>query len=151
MKKGFIHEKLYQKIIGLLPIACVDLVIRNKNSSLLVKRKENPERNKWWFPGGRILLNESLKSAAKRKLREELNVKNFKKIEFLGVKETKFKKGRFGKPIYSINNVFLVELKEKEISNISPDRTISEFKWFNVIRKGLHPYLKKFLKSAGFK
>jgi colanic acid biosynthesis protein WcaH len=151
MSKNFISENLYQKIISLIPISCVDLVIKKNDSFLLVKRLENPAKNQWWFPGGRILFNESRQQAVKRKLKEELNIKNPQRIKFLGVGETKFKKGKFNKPIHTINNVFLVELTKKESTGIRSDPTIAQCKWFNSIQKGFHPYLKKFLKLAGFK
>ena len=151
MKKKFIPEKLYKEITACIPICCVDLVIKKNNSFLLVKRLENPAKNKWWLPGGRVLFNESLKSAVKRKLREELNIRKFRVIKFLGVGETKFKKGRFNRPVYTIGNVFLVKLTEKECTNIQPDRTIAEHKWFNKIQKEFHPYTRKFLRLAKFK
>ncbi len=150
MRKEIIPENLYQKIITLLPICCVDIIVKKDKSFLLVKRLENPAKNQWWFPGGRLLFNESLLQAVKRKFKEELNIEKFKKIKFLGIKETKFKKGKFGQPVYSINNVFLVSLAEKECFNIRADKTIAEYKWFNNIQKGFHPYIKKFLKLAKF-
>ena len=73
--KKLIPEKLYQKIVNVIPVCCVDLVIKKNNQFLLVKRLEDPARSKWWFPGGRVLFNESLKNAVKRKLREELNIR----------------------------------------------------------------------------
>lgn len=147
MGTKFIPEKLYKKIISYIPICCVDLVIKMDNSFLLVKRLESPAKNKWWFPGGRILFNESLKSAVKRKLKEELNIKRGKKIKFLGVGETKFKKGRFNKPIHTINIVFLVELGKREADSIRANRTISQYKWFHDLPRGTHPYIKRFLKK----
>lgn len=148
MKKKFIPEKLYKKIVNSIPICCIDLVIKTDNSFLLVKRLENPAKNKWWFPGGRVLFNESLKSAVKRKLKEELNIRKIQGIKFLGVEETRFRKGRFNRPVYTINNVFLIKLSKKECSNIRPDQTIAGYRWFNSFQKGFHPYIKKFLKLA---
>ena len=73
MKKKIIPQKLYQKMIEFLPIPCVDSVIKKNDSFLLIKRLEKPEKNQWWFPGGRIMLNESLNQTVRRKLKEELN------------------------------------------------------------------------------
>lgn len=151
MKKEFIPKNLYKKIVETVPMACVDLVVKRKNSFLMLKRKENPAKDKWWFPGGRVFFNESLNSAVRRKLKEEINIKKPKKIELLGVGETKFKKGRFNKPYHSINSVFLAEIKEKEASKIKINSTSSNYKWFQKIPKGLNPYLKHFLGKANFK
>ncbi len=150
MNKNIISENLYKKIIHNVPLCCVDIIVKKGNLFLLVKRTEKPVKDKWWFPGGRVLFNESLKNTAKRKLKEELNIKNFEKMKFLGVKELKFRKGDFGKPVYSIVNVFLVEINEKQSNNIQVDDTASEYKWFSKIQKSFHPYLKRFLRLSGF-
>lgn len=151
MKKNFIPKNLYKKIIGLVPICCVDLVVKQGNKFLLVKRVEYPVKNKWWFPGGRVLFGESLKGAVLRKLREEINVKKAKEIKFLGIGELKFKRGIFDGPIHSIICLFLVEIGKNRINNIKTDRTSSQARWFHFIQRNFSSYLKKNLKLAGFK
>ncbi len=129
----------------------VDLVVKKGNSFLMVKRAENPVKGKWWFPGGRLLFNEKLREVVKRKLKEEVNIRNFGRSKFLGAKELSFKKGIFKKPIYGVANVFLVEVAEKDCRNIQVDKTSVNYKWFKEIESGFHPYLKEFLRLAGFK
>ncbi|MCK4781625.1 NUDIX domain-containing protein [Candidatus Parcubacteria bacterium] len=148
MSKNFIPENLYKKIIHNIPLCCIDIVVKMNNSFLLIKRTEEPVKNKWWSPGGRVLFNEKLETAVKRKLKDELNIKRIKNIEFLGTQEMKFKKGDFGKPVFCISNVFLVEIDKKQADNIQIDNTSSEFRWFNSIPKNIHPYLKKILKKS---
>lgn len=150
MRTKFIPHNLYKKIINLIPICCMDLVVKKGDSFLLIKRLENPAKNKWWFPGGRILFNETLDQAVKRKLKEELNIRNFRIVKFLGVKEIGFKKGKYNQPIYNIANVFLVELPEKEEPIVKMDKTMSEYKWFNVVQNNFDPYIKEFLNLSGF-
>lgn len=152
MKKDFIPQDLYKKIISLIPICCVDLVIKKGNSFLLVKRLENPAKNKWWVPGGRILFNETIIGAVKRKLKEEvgIHIKDSLRVESLGVKEIGFKKGKYHQPVYSIVHIFLVELLKREEINIKMDATMSSYKWFNAIQSNFDPYIKKCLKKAGF-
>jgi ADP-ribose pyrophosphatase YjhB (NUDIX family) len=71
-----IRSDTYAKIIGLIPILCVDGIIRNsKNQVLLVKRNNEPLKGKWWVPGGRVHKGESLERAFRRKMREELGLK----------------------------------------------------------------------------
>jgi ADP-ribose pyrophosphatase YjhB (NUDIX family) len=41
---------------------------------LLLKRKNEPAKGKWWFPGGRVYRGETRKEAAQRKLREECSL-----------------------------------------------------------------------------
>ena len=151
MNKNFIPKKLYRKIVNLVPICWVDLVIKKGNSFLLVKRLEKPVKGKWWFPGGRVYWGETLIQTAKRKLKEELNIKSFPKIKFLGVQELSYKKGIYNQPMFGIANVFLVGLKEKDCTNIQVDKTSAGYEWFKKIEKGSSPYLKKFLKLSSFK
>lgn len=68
----FIEENLYAEIIKSMPIPCVDLIVMDQRSRiLLLKRKNEPASNQWWFPGGRVLFNELRSEAVRRKLKEE--------------------------------------------------------------------------------
>ncbi len=62
----------YAKITKVLPILCIDVILTDeKGRFLLVKRENEPKRNKWWLVGGRVLKGESLRHAVRRKVREE--------------------------------------------------------------------------------
>lgn len=60
------------------PALSVDIVIFQKQLNdlkvLLIKRKNHPYIGKWAFPGGFLDINEDLKDAAYRELREETSV-----------------------------------------------------------------------------
>jgi colanic acid biosynthesis protein WcaH len=76
-KSEFIPVPLYNKILRVLPIVCVDLlVINEKNEILLLKRKNDPAKGEWWFPGGRVYHGEQRMDAAKRKLFEECGLRS---------------------------------------------------------------------------
>lgn len=67
-----IEQELYDQILRVMPIPCVDLLITDDlGCVLLVKRKNDPMKDHWWFPGGRVLFNETREQAARRKLYEE--------------------------------------------------------------------------------
>jgi len=152
MKKSFIPEKLYKKIIKNIPICCVDVLVINKNRFLLVQRKKEPAKDKWWFPGGRLLFNESLKAGLKRKLKEELGIKKIKTIKFLAVGETKFKKGYFNFPVHSINVTFLAKIDDFQVKKINLDIAYHiKYEWFKKIPSKVDSYIKNFLKLANFK
>lgn len=68
----FIEETLYAEFVQSMPISCVDLVVMDQAGRiLLLKRKNEPASNQWWFPGGRVLFNEIRSEAVRRKLKEE--------------------------------------------------------------------------------
>ncbi|KKU85877.1 MAG: NUDIX hydrolase [Parcubacteria group bacterium GW2011_GWA2_47_9] len=151
MRKKFIPAKLYSQITDSVPISCADMVIKRNQSFLLVKRRENPAKNQWWLAGGRIAFGEKMLDTAKRKLKEELNIKSFSKIKPLGTAEIIFPENAFGHKEHDIINVFLVELNKKDSSRIKPDKTMYGYQWFLKIEKNFHPHIKKYLGIAGFK
>lgn len=71
-----IEKDLYDRILRVMPIPCVDLFVTDSSGKvLLVKRKNYPMKGYWWFPGGRVLFNETRHQAACRKLQEECGLK----------------------------------------------------------------------------
>ena len=112
--------KLYKKIIDVLPIFCVDVVIKYKGKVLLVKRKNAPAKGKWWLPGGRIFKGETIEKAAKRKMKEELGI-NIKIIKSLGYFEKHFKENEFNLKS-GIHTISIVILAEPLSLNIKLDR-----------------------------
>src|SRR3989339_499370 len=67
-----ISREKYKDILEKIPICCVDLLIHEGKKILLIKRNEEPEKNKWALIGGRIHKKESLIGAVKRKAIEEI-------------------------------------------------------------------------------
>lgn len=90
-----IPHSLYKKMVDMLPVACVDVIVIHKGKYLLVKRKNEPEKGKWWLPGGRILKGEKLIEAVERKIKEELGIK-IKDLRPLGYYEGFFRQNEFG-------------------------------------------------------
>lgn len=50
----FIPENDYKKILSTMPILCVDLIIFFDGKCLLLKKKNEPAKGQYWFPGGRV-------------------------------------------------------------------------------------------------
>ncbi|MDO8536764.1 MAG: NUDIX domain-containing protein [bacterium] len=142
-----IPRAFYKKVHATMPIVCVDLVVKRGKEFLLVKRKNNPLRGEWFFPGGRVLKNETLKNAALRKLKEETGLGG-KVKKFFGTGEH-FENGYFaGIQTHIITFVFLVETAGRLVSI---DAQSAGFSWRNSIAPSLKPYIKDFLRKAGFK
>ncbi len=146
-----IPTKLYRSIHRVLPIVCVDLVVSDpqRKNFLLVKRKNQPERGKWYLLGGRIFKNERLASAARRKLKGEIGLRG-KIVTQLGIHEYFSKTGYFpGTNSHTIIVVFLAVVRP-HANSVKLDSQSSDLRWFRRIDPGWHPYVKKFLKCAGF-
>jgi len=136
----------YKEFHRLMPILCVDVVLVQNNSFLLLKRKNAPVRGEWWFPGGRVLRDELLADAAKRKIREETGLESEEPI-MLEVDETLFPDGPFGWSTHTVNIVFRANTVKGEVKI---DNQSEEFQWFEKIDESWSEYVKKFLKKAGF-
>lgn len=146
-----IPRELYRKIHKLLPLVCVDAVVVNlsKKQFLLVRRKNEPQKGAWWFSGGRIFKNEKLADAVLRKVKQEVGLPARAK-EQLGTYEFFSKTGYFKDTnTHTIIVVYLVEVSANE--KVMFDWQSSDSKWFTKINRNWNPYLKRYLKQAGFK
>ena len=117
----------YKTILANMPIVCVDLIIINNGKFLLLKRNNEPAKGEFWFPGGRILKLETIKSAALRKAKLEVNLDcNFHKV--ISVEETIFdKKSDMSTTVHTINIV--CKLTTDNIKEIKLDHFHSNFIW----------------------
>jgi len=117
---------------------------------LLIRRKIDPFKNEWWFPGGRVYKNEKLEKAAVRKAYEEasLKVSVDKKV---GAYETMFETGPYNNlnnGVHTINVCFLVRPVDKGL-RVKIDETSFDYKWIGKIEDNLNPYIKNALRDAG--
>ncbi|MBU6500529.1 MAG: NUDIX domain-containing protein [Patescibacteria group bacterium] len=143
-----IPEALYRKIVGVMPIPCVDAVIVRGKKFLLGKRINKPAKGQWFVIGGRVLKGESLEAAVRRHVQTETGISGVKVKKFLIAAPTMFKNSAQGPSSHTINSVFLVELSEKKLLLNNENEKL---KWFSRIDKNWHPYVKNVLQLAGFK
>lgn len=61
----------YIAIYGKVPRLCVDLIIRDGERILFSLRDIDPGKGSWHFPGGTVLMGESLSDAVRRIAKEE--------------------------------------------------------------------------------
>ncbi len=150
-EKGFLKKDLYKKVYNVAPIFCVDIVAVCGNEFLLGKRENEPEKGKWFLPGGRIYKMEPFEKAVARKVKEELGIRVAKKdFKFLTLGTVMSKKAPFGDgPFHAAIGVYKVNIKKKDL--VRADSQHSELRWFTTIDKKWHPYVKESLHAAGFK
>lgn len=136
----FIEKNKYDEIISIFPRACVDiLIIDEQQHVLLLLRKNQPEKDKWWFPGGRIHFGESRLEAARRKVKEEcgLDVAHLRELAtfdlFFETSGTKF---------HDVTILFKTVVTSQ--SPVRTDCQSKDYGWFSsqtIKTLSLHPYV----------
>lgn len=80
-----ISDETYATILDNCVIACSDVIVKCDENILFLKRKIEPRKGKYWVIGGRMIAGESPLEAAKRKLKQELNLDiDLTRIRYLG-------------------------------------------------------------------
>ncbi len=124
-----------------MPVVCVDAVIMNElGEYLLVKRKNEPLKNKLWMVGGRLHKDELTKDAIKRKIKEEVGISSGV-IKYLGHFEEFFEKTeqKISGKFHSISFVYLVFIDSK--TDIKIDKQSLDYKWVKKLPKIFGKYL----------
>lgn len=132
---NFIPSEKYAQILEVLPILCVDIVIKNFNREyLLVKRVNEPLKGKWWVIGGRVIKGETLEDAAIRKIEEEVGLR-VSTVKPIGYYEDIAHTNRFGSstPLHSVSIVFITEVDN--FKQVKLDSQSSEWKSSHEIPK----------------
>jgi colanic acid biosynthesis protein WcaH len=141
-----IESEFYNKIRAVIPIVCVDLLVTNHQGEyLLVKRSRAPAKGSWWFPGGRILKDETWKDACFRKAKEELGIA-LRLGQLVSLEESIFSEEK--PAIHTVNIV--VHMFFDETEKIVLDEAHTEYSWCNRINNNLNPCIKNSLIRFGF-
>lgn len=128
-----IDPKDYKKIVELMPIMVIDYLIYENDKSnniLLVKRNNEPLKDQWWVPGGRIFKNESVNKSSKRILRKETGIikSDLKYLNFIGYYEAQYPKSEWDTDTHTISLIFEGTLKS-ELTPIVLDNQSSKYKF----------------------
>ncbi|MBW1669568.1 MAG: NUDIX domain-containing protein [Deltaproteobacteria bacterium] len=139
MDQRWIEEPMYTKIKQLMPLPCVDLLVTNKGSLLLTLRNNEPGKDLWFTPGGRIFKDETLEEAVKRVLSMETGLQP---INITQISTTSH--------IWPIaNTVTTYNRVEVNTDKVKPDEQHREYRWINKMEDDLHPYLAEMIKNTG--
>ena len=138
-RKGWISESLYNTIRALMPIATVDLLVMHKERLLLMLRNNEPGKDLWFTPGGRIFLREEIDQAVHRVLREETGLTSLK-IERKGVMEHIWPNAE------SITVFYRVDVAEENVVMNDEHRS---YRWISELEPELNIYVKEMVKKAG--
>jgi len=143
MNTEFIPQDLYDNIMDLMPIICVDGIIKKENGILLLLRDNEPEKNKWWFPGGRLLKGEKLEEGIVRKVKEETGL-TCEVIDMIDITQTDFKTGPNGIPVHTVNVCFTLKIKNGKLSLNNEHK---KWGWFMEAPEDSHLVIKDIFKK----
>jgi ADP-ribose pyrophosphatase YjhB (NUDIX family) len=125
----FIPEQEYKQILHYSINLCVDVLLRYDFRYLLIKRLEEPCKNVYWPIGGRVHKLESSEQAARRKIKEEVNLDFTGELAPIGFYEDIYEKNNFGTgPYHTLSTVWLGHITKEQYKSISLDDTSSDFK-----------------------
>ena len=113
---GYISDIEYDNIYSKVPRLCVDLVIKNSNGVLLIKRKTQPYKNKYHLAGGRVRFRETIADAVNRVAISELGV-NVSVVKMVGFMEF-IREVQGNSKRHSISIVFNVKPSKEPINGI---------------------------------
>ena len=141
-----IPDEIYEMVLRSMPIACVDLIVCNSASEiLLVRRTNEPARGEWWFPGGRIHFGETREDAVRRQLMKECGLQGVD-VEELWTLDVILPLDSSDRVSHGITTIYAVTAQAP--ADVTLDDQASEFEWRQVAdwrEKSLHPIVRQVL------
>jgi len=143
-----LETKTFSDIIQNTPLISIDLIVTNhENQVLLGKRVNEPAKNFWFVPGGRIYKDESLEQAYKRIVQNELGINNnIPLANFYGLYEHFYDNNVFNNE-FSTHYIVLAH-KLMVSTEIKVNNQHEAYRWFEVdellTNSETHPYTKAY-------
>ena len=134
-----IEAGLFDKIKKQMPIPCVDLLVTHKNSLLLMLRNNEPAKDLWFTPGGRIYRNEKLIDTVKRVLPYETGLQPTKITQVSTM-------SHIWPEAHTVTTYFRVEVDSDEVKL---DEQHRDYRWIDQMEDGLHPIIVEMIENSG--
>ncbi|MDC3135377.1 NUDIX domain-containing protein, partial [Prochlorococcus sp. AH-716-J09] len=138
-------------------VTTIDLCIVRNKKILLGKRRNNPAKDFYFVPGGRIMKGETIDNALTRIIKVETGIsisrKENKKTNFLGVFEHFYEENFLGNKEFSSQYIVLAYLLDaNSLSTINHDIFMhqhSDLIWYDITRKkidiNIHEYSTNYI------
>lgn len=145
-----LSETDFESVIKNTPLISIDFVIKNDSGDVLLGRRlNNPAKNYWFVPGGRIRKDERIADAFIRLLSEELGRGNdFKASSFIGVYQHFYENNVFNSDCSTHYIVLAYELLWNIELNKLPRNQHASYEWVNIekmlLRDDVHQYTKDY-------
>jgi len=134
-----IEPKLYDKIKESMPLPCVDLLVNYNGNLLLTLRNNEPGKDLWFTPGGRIFKDEKLEDTVKRVLSMETGLQptNITQISTMS---------HMWPEVHTVTTYYKVEA---DSDKVKLDEQHRDHRWINKMEDDLHPYLAEMIENTG--
>lgn len=133
--KKMLSDTEFAEVIKNTPLVSIDLIIKNREGKILLGRRNNePAKNYWFVPGGRIYKNETISQAFKRISKNELNIDiDFKDARLIGPFDHIYTTNMFNNSEFGTHYVALAyEITIKSSLGLLKDTQHTRFSWFSV-------------------
>jgi len=151
MMQKFLNDDEWKFCVKNLPIIAIDLIIKNKKSEILMGiRSNNPAKDFFFVPGGRILKNENIENAFERISLHELgNSLKIKDARFLNYYEHFYQNSLWDlKGISTHYLVLAFEYNAKIKDKFNLNNQHKSFQWISKENKkdfNIHEYALNYL------
>ncbi|GAB1855837.1 GDP-mannose mannosyl hydrolase [Flavobacteriaceae bacterium MHTCC 0001] len=152
-----LSKKEFIAVINNTPLVSIDIIIRDSDDRILMGFRTNePAKNYWFVPGGRILKNESNKDAFERIVEKELGHKfKFEEAKLLNAYnhfyETNFANAPNVETHYVVLAYELFATGEQINALVnSPDEQHTDLDWISIHdleNKSVHHYSKAYFEK----
>ncbi len=153
----FLPKHEYLAVVKSIPIATIDLIVRdNQDHVLLGWRKNRPAKDSWFVPGGRLFKNERMGDAFARICRTELGADfGLEQAVFRGIFELFFDDNfaeADGIGTHNISLAYDLALDARLSADILRPEQHSDYKWFSMDelleKPDVHPGTKAYFQRT---
>lgn len=143
----WIPDGEWRTIVEHVPIVSVDLVVECPEGVVLGQRSNEPAKDEWFVPGGRVQKGERLEAAVHRIATEELDA-DVKIREALGAFEHFYDTSEVGCAKHYVAHGFYVWTEETSFESGTQHAAMTVF---DGLPTDLHPYINEYLDAAGLR
>jgi colanic acid biosynthesis protein WcaH len=128
-----ISDQQLLEVIKNTPLVSIDIILKNNEGEILLGLRNNePAKDTWFVPGGRIRKDEDLDSAFERIANDELGLNYTRdQARFVGIFENKYDTNFLKVPDVGTHYIILAyEIKPSKIPMNFPTNQHQNYRWF---------------------
>lgn len=142
-----LSDSEFVDVVRNTPLVSIDLIISDPMGAILMGWRNNePAKDTWFVPGGRIRKNERIAEAFERILRAETGLQiPFREAEFGRAYEHLYAENCFGDPGFGTHYCVLAYvLRLDHQPNLGIDNQHSKFAWLGPSSPAIHAYSRAY-------